>query len=105
MRRFEGLSAMKNDREIKSEVSALRERVKNLSGFWIGEGAASIYALEWVLSKHEAPPAQQLGKSGGGYERIAANLTKLVEKSAAAAKPAKAARVVDLKSKPKKRRP
>ncbi len=67
---------MKNDREIKSEVSALRERVKNLSGFWIGEGAASIYALEWVLGKHEAPPAQQLGKSGGGYERIAANLTK-----------------------------
>ena len=95
---------MKNDREIKSEVSALRERIKNLSGFWIGEGAASIYALEWVLGKHEAPPAQQLGKSGGGYERIAANLTKLVEKSAAA-KPARAARFVDLKSKPKKRRP
>jgi hypothetical protein len=93
---------MKNDREIKSEISALRDRVKNLSGFWIGEGAAAMYALEWVLGKHEAPPAQELGKSGGGFERIAANLTKLVEKSAESGKPAKA-RVGETKSKPKKR--
>jgi hypothetical protein len=93
---------MKNDREIKSEISALRDRVKNLSGFWIGEGAAAIYALEWVLGKQEAPPAKELGKSGGGYERVAANLTKLVEKSAASGGPPKA-RLAVAKSKPKKR--
>ena len=63
---------MKNEREIKSEVAALRDRVKTLSGFWIGEGAAAIYALEWALGKHEADPARELGKSGGGNERIAA---------------------------------
>ncbi len=93
---------MKNDREIKSEISALRERVKNLSGFWIGEGAAAIYALEWALGKHEADPARELGKSGGGNERIAANLTKLVEKAAAAGGPPKP-RLAVAKSKPKKR--
>jgi hypothetical protein len=96
------VSAMKNEREIKSEISALRDRLKTLSGFWIGEGAAAIYALDWVLGKHDAPPAKELGKTGGGYERIAANLTKLVEKSAAAGGPPKA-RLAIAKSKPKKR--
>ena len=93
---------MKNEREIKTEVAALRDRVKTLSGFWIGEGAAAMYALEWALGKHEADPARELGKSGGGNERIAANLTKLVEKSAAAGGSPKP-RLAIAKSKPKKR--
>jgi len=96
------VTAMKNEREIKSEISALRDRLKMLSGFWIGEGAAAIYALDWVLGKHDAAPAKELGKTGGGYERVAANLTKLVEKSATSGGPPKA-RLAIAKSKPKKR--
>jgi hypothetical protein len=100
--RFLEVTAMKNEREIKSEIAALRDRVKTLSGFWIGEGAAAIYALEWALGKQEASPARELGKTGGAQERVAANLTKLVEKSAATGAPPKA-RLAISKSKPKKR--
>jgi hypothetical protein len=48
---------MKDECEIKAEISAVRDRVKALSGFWIGEGAAAIYALEWVLGKRADSPA------------------------------------------------
>jgi hypothetical protein len=91
---------MREEREIKAEITALRERVKELSGFWIGEGAAALYALEWSLGKHESSPARELGKTGGGYERIAANLTKLVEK-AAQSKPSRPVAVAKSNSKPK----
>ena len=84
---------MKSEREVKSQVSAVRDRVKELSGFWIGEGAAMIYALEWALGKRETAPAGELGRPGGDSERIAANLTKLAEKAAASAKSGKAQRV------------
>ena len=40
---------MKTEQDVKSQVSAIRERVKELSGFYIAEGAAMTYALEWVL--------------------------------------------------------
>ncbi len=79
---------MRTDREIKAQIVAVRERLKELSGFWIGEGAAVIYALEWVLGKRDPAPAAEIGKTGGEHERIAANLTKLVEK-AAASRPAR----------------
>jgi len=94
---------MKNEREIKAEIAAVRDRVKALSGFWIGEGAAAIYALEWALGKHDSAPARELGKTGGGHERVAANLTKLVEKSASSGKSSGPARVGEAKTKPKKR--
>ncbi|HEX7251671.1 MAG TPA: hypothetical protein VF376_02235 [Thermoanaerobaculia bacterium] len=78
---------MRDASDVKKQVSAVRDRVKELSGFWIGEGAAMIYALEWVLEKRETAPAGELGLAGGESEQIAGNLTKLVEK-AMAGKPA-----------------
>ena len=75
---------MRDEKEIKGQVSAVRDRVKELSGFYIGEGAAMLYALEWVLGKRETSPAGELGRAGGESETIAGNLTKLVEKAAAA---------------------
>ena len=82
---------MRDASEVKSQVSAVRDRVKELSGFWIGEGAAMVYALEWVLEKRETAPAGELGRAGGESEKIAANLAKLVEKAVAAgSSPAKA---------------
>ncbi len=73
---------MKTEREIKSQVTALRDRVKELSGFYIGEGAAMVYVLEWVLEKRETAPAGELGSAGGDSRTIAVNLTKLAEKAA-----------------------
>ena len=50
-----------------------------------------VYALEWVLEKRETSPAGELGRAGGESEKIAGNLTKLVEKAVAArSSPAKA---------------
>ena len=80
---------MRDASDVKKQVSAVRDRVKELSGFWIGEGAAMIYALEWVLEKRETAPAGELGLAGGESELIAGNLTKLVER-AVADKPAPA---------------
>lgn len=68
-------------KEINAEVRGLKERAKALSGFWIGEIAAAIYALEWAAGKRDDPPSEVLGGPGGGHERIAANLMKLVEQS------------------------
>ena len=73
---------MRTEKEIKSQVTGIRDRVKELSGFWIGEGAAMIYVLEWVLGKRETAPSGELGRAGGDSATIAANLTKLAEKAA-----------------------
>ena len=75
---------MRTEKEIKSQVTGVRDRVKELSGFWIGEGAAMIFVLEWVLGKRETAPAGELGSADGESGRIAANLTKLAEKAAEA---------------------
>lgn len=72
---------MKDAKEINAEIRGLKERAKALSGFWIGEIAAAIYALEWAAGKRDNPPSEVLGGSGGGQEKIAANLTRLVEQS------------------------
>jgi hypothetical protein len=74
---------MRDVSDVKKQISAVRDRVKELSGFWIGEGAAMVYALEWVLEKRETSPAGELGRAGGESEKIAANLTKLIEKAMA----------------------
>lgn len=76
---------MRTEQEIKSQVTGVRERVKELSGFYIGEGAAMLYVLEWVLGKRETAPSGELGRAGGDSSQIAVNLTKLAEKAAAAA--------------------
>jgi hypothetical protein len=76
---------VRTEQEIKSQVTGVRERVKELSGFYIGEGAAMLYVLEWVLGKRETAPSGELGRAGGDSAQIAVNLTKLAEKAAAAA--------------------
>ncbi len=78
---------MRSEAEIKKQIVGVRDRVKELSGFWLGEGAAMIYVLEWMLGKRETAPAGELGRSGGDSERIAGNLAKLAEKPAARATP------------------
>lgn len=76
---------MRSEQEIKSQVTGVRERVKELSGFYIGEGAAMLYVLEWVLGKRETAPSGELGRAGGDSSQIAVNLAKLAEKAAEAA--------------------
>ena len=80
---------MKTQKEITQEVRRIRERIKGFSGYWIGEGAAAIQALEWVTGKRSESPSDDVGKTGGEHEKIAAGLLKSVEKEPAApAKPA-----------------
>lgn len=74
---------MKDEKEIKSQVSAIRERLKELSGFYIAEGAAMTYALEWVLGKRETSPASELGRAGKDSQKIAESLANVVEKASA----------------------
>ena len=74
---------MKSENEIKAQVTALRERVKELSGFYISEGAAMTYALEWVLGKRETVPAGELGRASQDSQKLVESLTKAVEKAAA----------------------
>src|SRR5262245_65993782 len=59
---------MRDADEIKKQVSAVRDRVKELSGFWIGDGAAMVYAMELVLEKREAWPAREVARGGGQSE-------------------------------------
>lgn len=95
---------MKNEKEIRGEVRAIRERVAEFSGYWVGEAAASIYALEWVLEKRVAHPSSDLGLSGGEHEKIAASLLKIAEaKKPAASKSPRAAPKAKGES-PKKRK-
>jgi hypothetical protein len=79
---------LKDAKEINQEVRAIKERAKALSGFWIGELAAAIYALEWAADKRDDPPSAVLGGAGGGHEKIAGNLMKLVEQQKRPAKSA-----------------
>jgi hypothetical protein len=72
---------MKSEKELREEIRRIRERVKGLSGFWIGEASAAIYALEWAMGKREAPPSEDLGRSRGGREKIAASLVKMVKEA------------------------
>ena len=74
---------MKPETEIKSQITAIRERIKELSGFYIAEGAAMTYALEWVLGKRETSPASELGSAGKDSQKIAESLASAVEKASA----------------------
>lgn len=74
---------MKSEKEIREQVGRIRDRVKGLSGFWIGEASSAIYALEWAIDKRPTPPAEDLGRPGGAREKIAASLLKLAEKAPA----------------------
>jgi len=74
---------MKSEKELREEIRQIRERVKGLSGFWIGEASAAIYALEWAMGKREGPASEDLGRPRGGREKIAASLAKMVEEAPA----------------------
>jgi hypothetical protein len=78
---------MKTEQEVKSQVSAIRERVKELSGFYIAEGAAMTYALEWVLGKRDTVPAGELGRAGKDSQKIVDSLTAAAEKASASVRP------------------
>jgi hypothetical protein len=79
--RRQGETGLRTEKDLRDEVRRIRERVRDLSGFWIGEASAAIYALEWALGKSEVPPSEDIGKPRGGREKIAASLLKLAEKS------------------------
>ncbi|HYB54173.1 MAG TPA: hypothetical protein VEG84_09925 [Thermoanaerobaculia bacterium] len=68
---------MKTEKEVRSELKRIRERVSRLSGFWIGEAAAAIYALEWAQGKRQDSPSEDIGKARGGAEKVAASLVRL----------------------------
>jgi hypothetical protein len=72
---------MKTEKEVREEVRRIRDRVKVLSGFWIGEASAAIYALEWATDKREPALSADLGGRRSGREKIAAGLVKAVEKA------------------------
>lgn len=74
---------MKTEKELRDEVRRIRERAKGLSGFWIGEASAAIYALEWAMGKREPSPSEDLGRPRGGREKIAAALIQLAQKTPA----------------------
>jgi hypothetical protein len=79
---------MKTEKEIREESRRIRERAKNLSGFWVAELAAAVYALEWTLGKAARAPSEDIGTSSSAEGKIAASLLKAAEKESAVAKPA-----------------
>lgn len=88
---------MKNAAELTREVGKIRARAKELSGFWISELAAALYALEWAAGKRERPPSADIGSAAGEHGRIADRLlhavsaapAKKAQKKPAAAPPAR----------------
>jgi hypothetical protein len=69
---------MKNAKELTQEVTRIRQRAKELSGFWISELAAALYAIEWAAGKRERPPSADIGSAGGEHGRIADRLLHAV---------------------------
>jgi hypothetical protein len=97
---------VKTQKDVNGEIRAIRERVRGFSGYWLGEASAAIQALEWVIEKRNIPPSEDIGKTGGEHERIAAGLAKAVEKAPAEGEGAKAAKpaAAGPKPTPKKKR-
>jgi hypothetical protein len=81
---------MKTEKEIRDEVRRARERAAALSGFWVPELGAAVYALEWALGKRPEPPSADIGRAGSAHGRLSEALLKAAEKNAAAS--AKSAR-------------
>jgi hypothetical protein len=77
---FPGIEPMKTQQEIKTETRRIRERARELSGFWTSELAAATYALEWVLEKRPAPPSSDIGSPASGLGKIAEALVKAAER-------------------------
>jgi hypothetical protein len=81
---------MKTEKEIREEIRRARERAAGLSGFWVPELAAAVYALEWTLGKRPEPASGDIGRAGSAHGRLSETLLKAAEKNAAAS--AKSAR-------------
>ncbi|HLN81651.1 MAG TPA: hypothetical protein VK392_10705 [Thermoanaerobaculia bacterium] len=99
--------ALRNEKEIREEIRKLREKAKSLSGFWVSELAAAIYALEWVLGKREKPPPQDIGEPDSGHGKLAESISKAAEKAPPATKPARATKPAPksaVRARPPKRR-
>ncbi|HKA35811.1 MAG TPA: hypothetical protein VKH43_03275 [Thermoanaerobaculia bacterium] len=77
---------MRDEKEIRAEIRAVRDRGKSLSGFWVAELAAAAYALEWALGKHGKPPSEDIGTGESAQGRIAASLVKAAQIEAESAK-------------------
>ena len=73
---------MKTEKEIREESRRIRERARNLSGFWVAELASAAHALEWVLGKHARVPSEDIGSKDSVRGRIAASLLKAAEAQA-----------------------
>ena len=69
---------MKNAKELTQEVTRIRQRTKELSGFWISELAAALYAIEWAAGKRERPPSADIGSAAGDHGKIADRLLHAV---------------------------
>jgi hypothetical protein len=83
---------MKTEKDLKTEARRIRERARELSGFWISELAAAAYALEWVTGRRPAPPSAAIGAAEGDFGKIAESLAKAASEAAQVAKPTPAAR-------------
>lgn len=69
---------MKNGKELTQEVTKIRQRARELSGFWISELAAALYAIEWAAGKRERAPSADIGLAGGEHGKIADRLLHAV---------------------------
>lgn len=69
---------MKNAKELTQEVTRIRQRAKELSGFWLSELAAALYAVEWAAGKRDAPPSADIGSAAGEHGKIADRLLHAV---------------------------
>ena len=65
----EKMGTMKSEKEMRLEIRQIRERVKSLSGFWIGEASAAIYALEWAMENATLLPRRNSGNREAGARR------------------------------------
>jgi hypothetical protein len=80
--------ALIDEKKVREETRRLRDKGKSLSGFWVSEIAAAIYALEWVLGKREKAPTEDIGEPDSGHGKLAESISKAAEKAPPAAKPA-----------------
>ncbi len=71
---------MKTEAELTTEIRRIRERARELSGFWISELAAATSALEWALEKRPVPPSADIGRPASVHGRLSESLTKTAER-------------------------
>ena len=72
--------AQRSEKEIREETRKLRDKGKSLSGFWVSEIAAAIYALEWALGKRDKTPAEDIGEPESGHGKLADSISKAAQK-------------------------